>query len=622
MPLRIEDYALIGNTRTAALVGNDGSVDWFCAPRFDSAALLAALLGAPEHGRWLLAPAGEVRAVRRRYRPGSLVLETDFTTADGSVRVVDCMPVWEDRTDVVRVVIGLHGTVRMRMQLIMRPGYGVIVPWLRRLDAALVATAGPDSLEVRAPVDLQGRDFTTVAEFVVAAGQRVPFVLSWFASHRSRPLPIDAEAAVDATERYWQRWCERGTYRGRWAEAVQSSLVDLKALTHAPTGGIIAAATTSLPELIGGVRNWDYRFCWIRDATFTLYALLLAGYSDEARAWREWLLRAAAGHPEQLQVLYGIDGERQMTELTIPWLPGYCGSAPVRIGNAAAMQFQLDIYGELLDALHVARSAGLAPDADAWSFQKALADFVASHWTEPDRGIWEIRGDPQHFVHSKVMAWVALDRAITGIEARGLEGPAERWRAVREQIHADVCANGIDRSRGVFVQRYGATDLDASTLIVPLVGFLPFDDPRVRATVEAIERELTCEGLVMRHRANEGVEGLPPGEGAFLPCSFWLADILAQIGRKPDAEALFERLLDLRNDIGLLSEEYDPRARRFLGNFPQALAHVALVNTARNLSSPGGPSEHRGAVSTEEPPGGMVKTPNVSPSSTPLEGRR
>ncbi|MEO8740223.1 MAG: glycoside hydrolase family 15 protein, partial [Casimicrobiaceae bacterium] len=439
MGLPIEGYGLIGNTRTAALVGADGSIDWMCLPRFDSTACFAALLGDRDHGRWLLGPSGEVGAVRRAYRSDTLLLETEFETPDGVVRVTDCMPVWQDRTDIVRMVEGIQGRVPMRMELVIRPGYGSATPWVRRVDDALLATAGPDSLELRTPVQTEGRHLTTVAEFTVGPGQRVPFVLTWFASHESRPLPVDADAAIAATERYWRAWVGHSTYEGRWGDAVRSSLVVLKALTYAPTGGMVAAVTTSLPEHIGGVRNWDYRFCWVRDATFALYALLLAGYHDEALAWRRWLLRAAAGSPAELQILYGIAGEREVTEQVLPWLPGYEGSAPVRVGNAAAAQRQLDIYGELMDSLHVARKAGLDPDADAWNFQRTLVKFLESNWEAPDSGIWEMRGDPQQFTHSKVMAWVALDRAVKAIEECGLEGPVERWREVRARIHAEVC---------------------------------------------------------------------------------------------------------------------------------------------------------------------------------------
>jgi GH15 family glucan-1,4-alpha-glucosidase len=611
--MRIEDYALIGNTRTAALVGNDGSIDWMCVPRFDSNACFAALVGEPRHGHWRLAPADDVRTVRRTYRPDTLVLETEFETAGGAIRTIDCMPAWDDRTDVVRVVEGVRGRTRVRMELVIRFCYGIAIPWVRKIDDALLATSGPDSLELRTPVATEGRDFTTVAEFTVAEGERVPFVLTWFPSHATRPLPVDADAAIAATQRYWRAWCAHCSYEGRWEDAVRSSLVILKALTYAPTGGMVAAATTSLPELIGGVRNWDYRYCWVRDATFTLYALLLAGYHDEARAWRRWLLRAAAGHPAELQILYGIAGERQLTELTLPWLPGHQGSAPVRVGNAAAVQTQLDIYGELMDAMHVAREAGLDPDADAWNFERTLVDFLASNWQRADSGIWEMRGGVQQFTHSKVMAWVALDRAVKAVEKHGVEGPVHRWRDVRARIHADVCAMGVDPARGVFVQRYGSTELDASLLLIPLVGFLPHDDPRVRATIEAIERDLTVDGLVLRYRTDDSVDGLPPGEGFFLPCSFWLADNLALCGRHAHAERLFERLLRQRNDVGLLSEEYDLRNGRALGNIPQALTHVALVNTARNLSRGGGPSEHRSRGMAQPPPGGQAPAESPKP---------
>jgi GH15 family glucan-1,4-alpha-glucosidase len=606
MTTPIEGYALIGNTRTAALVGRDGSIDWLCAPRFDSRACFAALLGTREHGRWLLAPATKARTVRRSYRSDTLVLETEFETGDGTVRLIDCMPLWPDRTDVVRVVEGVRGRVPMRMELVIRCGYGVVVPWVRRVENALLATAGPDSLELRTAVETRGEGLTTVAEFTVQRGQRIPFVISHFPSHQPRPLPVDANAAIAATELWWRNWCARCTYDGRWGDAVRRSLLTLKALTYAPTGGIVAAPTTSLPERIGGVRNWDYRFCWPRDATYTLYALLLAGYHDEARAWREWLLRAAAGRPQDMQTVYGVAGERQLTELELRWLPGYAGSAPVRIGNAAAAQCQLDVYGEVIDALYLARIAGLDHDDDAWNFQRALLEFLESHWTKPDNGIWEVRGERRHFTHSKVMAWVALDRAIKAVENQGADGPVERWRRVRARIHADVCRKGYSARRGAFVQHYGSNKLDASLLLMPLVGFLPPEDPRVRSTAEAIERELTLEGFVIRYLTTRQVDGLPAGEGVFLPCSFWLADNLALQGRNAEAEALFERLLAVRNDVGLLSEEYDPRGRHQLGNFPQALSHVALINTARNLSRRGGPGEHRSGGMDQAPPGGST----------------
>ena len=600
MALPIEDYALIGDTHTAALVGRDGSIDWLCLPRFDSGACFAALLGDERHGRWRLAPAGDVRAARRRYRGDTLVLETEFDTGDGVVRVIDCMPHRHHYADVVRLVEGVSGRVPIRMQLVMRFDYGSIIPWVRRVGDAVLAVAGPDALTLRADVPVRGEDRTTVADFAVAAGERVAFSLTWHPSTDPPPGPLDAAALIEGTERWWQEWAARCTHRGPWHEAVIRSLVTLKALTFEPTGGIVAAATTSLPEALGGVRNWDYRFCWVRDATFTLYALMLAGYSEEAAAWRDWLLRAVAGDPADLQIMYGAAGERRLTELELEWLPGYEGSRPVRIGNAASGQFQLDVYGEIMDALHLARGSGLAVDEAAWRLQRTLLEFLESAWRQPDEGIWEVRGPRRHFTHSKVMAWVALDRSVKAVERYGLDGPAGRWRALRDEIHQEVCREGFDPERQTFTQYYGSTELDAALLMVPLVGFLPADDPRVRGTAAAIQRELCRDGFVMRYSQPAGepagdnpVDGLPPGEGAFLACSFWLADNLALFGRRREATELFERLLDLRNDVGLLAEEYDPTAGRLVGNFPQAFSHVGLVNTANNLSPGEGPAEHR-----------------------------
>ncbi len=586
MPLAIEDYALIGDCHTAALVGRDGSIDWACFPCFDAGACFAALLGEPRHGRWLIAPAADVKTTERSYRGDTLVLETTFETAAGAVRIVDFMPLSTERRDIVRIVEGLRGTVAMRMELVIRFDYGNIVPWVRRVGGAMLATAGPDSLELRCEAPVHGKHMTTVADFDIREGERSAFVLNYHPSHEAAPPAIDALETLQATEREWREWSGRCTYEGRWRDAVMRSLLTLKALTFAPTGGIIAAPTTSLPEQAGGVRNWDYRYCWLRDATFTLNALLATGYHDEAIAWREWLLRAAAGNPEDLQILYGITGVRRLDEREIDWLPGYRGAAPVRIGNAAADQLQLDVFGELMDTLHLARCAGLHPAAHVWRIQNALLKFLEANWEQPDEGIWEIRGPRRHFTHSKVMAWVAFDRAVKSVERFGLEGPVDRWRQVRDTIHAQVCKSGFDAKRNTFVQSYETKALDASLLLIAIVGFLPPEDPRVRGTVEAIERELVVEGFVQRYAARKDLDGLPPGEGVFLPCSFWLADNLALIGREDDARALFERLLTLVNDVGLLAEEYDPHAHHMLGNFPQALTHMALVNTARLLSLP------------------------------------
>jgi GH15 family glucan-1,4-alpha-glucosidase len=584
MALRLEDYAIIGDTRTAALVGKDGSIDWLCLPRFDSGACFAALLGEPEHGRWLVAPAGGVRSTARRYRAGTLVLETEFTTESGVVRVVDCMPPAESIPNVLRLVEGVRGRVAMRMELITRFDYGWVVPWTRRENGALLAVGGPDALVLQTPVELTDGGSRTVAEFMVAEGESVPFVLSWFPSHEGPPDSIDVIRTVADAESWWTAWSRKCAYEGPWKEEVIGSLVTLKALTYLPTGGIVAAVTTSLPEALGGMRNWDYRFCWLRDATFTLYALLLGGHRKEASAWRDWLLRAVAGAPGQLQILYGVAGERRNPELTLDWLPGYEGSRPVRIGNAAADQLQLDVYGEVSDVLYQGRKHGIPADPSAWAFQRRMLDFLEGAWQEPDEGIWEVRGPRRDFTHSKIMAWVAFDRAIKTCERFGLEGPVDRWRGQRDLIHREVCERGFDRDKNAFTQAYGSGNLDASLLMTALVGFLPATDERVVGTVRAIERELLESGLVLRYRTAESNDGLPPGEGAFLACSFWLADNYALMGRREDALALFERLLSLRNDVGLLSEEYDPVARRLLGNFPQAFSHVGLVNTAFNLT--------------------------------------
>ncbi len=586
----IEDYALIGDTQTAALVARDGSIDWLCLPRFDSGACFAALLGNRDHGRWLMAPADGTSRTSRRYVGDSLVLETEMATDAGTVRVVDFMPPREARPDLVRVVEGVRGRVPMRTELVIRFDYGSVVPWVRRLDGALSFVAGPDALELRTPVETRGVGLTTVAEFSVSAGQQVPFVLTWHPSHQPPPDPIDALIARSDTEDWWTKWSSLCSYDDPWAEQVRRSLLTLKALTYAPSGGIVAAPTTSLPEQVGGGRNWDYRFCWLRDATFTLQALMTAGYVEEAKAWRDWLLRAVAGQPSALQIMYGPAGERRLPEQELEWLSGYAGSKPVRIGNAASRQLQLDVYGEVMDAMHQARRAGIEPSTPAWDLQRALLDFLESAWQEPDEGIWEVRGPRRHFTHSKVMAWVAMDRAVKAVEQLGLEGPVERWRRLRQEIHDEVCQRGYDAERKTFTQYYGSRELDASLLMAPLVGFVPPHDERAQGTVEAIQRELCQDGFVLRYAPEGagGVDGLAGGEGAFLACSFWLADNLCLLGRHDEALALFEQLLAVANDVGLLAEEYDPVGRRLVGNFPQAFSHVALVNTACNLSRAGG----------------------------------
>jgi GH15 family glucan-1,4-alpha-glucosidase len=606
MALPIEKYALIGDCHTAALVGDNGSIDWLCFPRFDSGACFAALLGGPEHGRWLLAPLAEPTRVSRRYRGDSLILETEFDTPEGCVRIIDFMPLSDRRWDIVRIVEGRSGRVKLRMELIVRFDYGSIVPWVHRAGDILLLTAGPDTLELAASVAIEGENMKSVAEFSVDAGQRESFVINYRPSHVDTQPAIDPELALTETEGLWREWSERSTYRGRWRDAVTRSLITLKALTYKPTGGLIAAPTTSLPERPGGVRNWDYRYCWLRDATFTLNALLLAGYEDEAAAWREWLLRAIAGSPEDLQILYGVTGVRRLDEIEVPWLPGYEGSMPVRIGNAAAKQFQLDVYGEVMDTLHLARATGLHPEPEAWKLQVALLKFLESHWEHPDEGLWEVRGPRRHFTHSKVMAWVAFDRGIKDAEQDGLEGPIERWRELRAAIHAQVCEKGFDPRVNSFVQSYDSNYLDASLLLIPQVGFLPADDSRVIGTIAAIERHLIVDGLVMRYSTATNVDALPVGEGTFLPCSFWLVDGYLLTGRRQEAEALFERLLLLANDVGLFAEEYDARAKRMLGNFPQALTHMALVNTARLLSMP--EHEARGATARGERPTTAAQT--------------
>jgi GH15 family glucan-1,4-alpha-glucosidase len=590
---RIEDYALIGNCETVALVGRDGSLDWMGVPRFDSGACFAALVGTPDNGRWLIGPAASHYRVTRRYRGSTLILETTFETEEGAVCLIDFMSRRNRVSDLVRIVKGLRGTMPMRTEIVVRFEYGLIVPWVSRLpDGRLQFVAGPDRLIMATSVELRGVDRRTIGEFAVSAGQEVSFTCTWRQSFRSDPEPLHAGETLANVEKFWNDWAATAKPCGNWSAPALRSLVTLKALTHWETGGIAAAATTSLPEKLGGTRNWDYRFCWLRDATFTLFALVSSGFLEEARQWRAWLIRAVGGSPDKLQTMYGVAGERRLSEYEASWLPGFEGSVPVRIGNAAAEQLQLDIYGEIVDALYVARKAGLAPEEASWALECELIKHLESIWDQPDNGIWEVRGERQHFTHSKVMAWVAFDRVVCTMEQFGLEGPLERWREIRDTIHRQVCERGFDPKLNSFVQYYGSRHLDASLLRIALVGFLPPSDPRVLGTVAAIERDLFREGFVMRYDTDTGTDGLPPGEGAFLACSFWLADNYALQGRKRDAERLFERLLKLCNEVGLLAEEYDPLTKRQLGNFPQALSHLALVNTARNLCG-SGPAHER-----------------------------
>ncbi len=582
--LRIEDYALIGDTETAALVGVDGSIDWLCLPRFDSGACFAALLGTPENGRWRIAPKRGRRAKRRAYRDHSLVLTTEWETKTGTVRVTDFMPPRDQLPNLVRLVEGVSGKVEMRTELVLRFDYGRLVPWVRRVGGDLCAVSGPDAVCLRSSVPVHGEGLSTAGDFTIHEGETVSFVLSWHPSHLAPREPPHAGGALEQTLTWWRDWASRMRYDGAWKDEVLHSLMVLKAMTFGPTGGIVAAPTTSLPEEIGGVRNWDYRYCWVRDAAFSVWALHIGGYTEEARAFVDWLLRAAGGDPANLQTVYGPAGESRLSEFEVGWLPGYENSAPVRIGNAAATQFQLDVYGEVLDTLHLARQFGVgADDEEAWKLAGHLVEFVADHWQDPDEGIWEVRGPRQLFTHSRVMAWVAMDRAVRAIEKFGLHGPLEKWRTVRQQIHDEVIEKGFDTKRNTFTQYYGSKALDASLLMIPLVHFLPATDPRMRGTIAAIKRELMVDGFVMRYQTEKTDDGLPPGEGSFLACTFWLIDNLALIGEIEEATELFERMLALRNDVGLLAEEYDPRLGRLVGNFPQAFTHVGLVNSAYNL---------------------------------------
>ncbi len=614
MPAPIEDYALVGDGHTAALISRDGSVDWLCWPRFDSGACFAALLGTEENGRWLIAPdCDRPTGTRRRYRGETLILETDFDTPEGAVTVIDFMPPGNGWSELVRIVVGRRGTVKMKMELVLRFDYGFSIPWVSRLthESGVKAIVGPDTVTLRTPVEVRGENMRTFAEFTVSEGERVPFSLTYSPSHLRIPPAHDPHTALARTENHWLEWSARGTVEGKYAGPIRRSLITLKALAYEPTGGIVAAPTTSLPEHLGGTRNWDYRYCWLRDATITLLAMMRGGYYDEARAWREWLGRVMAGAPEQVQIMYGIAGERRLPEFELDWLPGYQGAKPVRIGNNAVGQLQLDVYGEVMNALHLARIGGLQSDETSWNVQCAMLAHLETIWQEPDEGIWETRGGRQHFTFSKVMAWVAFDRAIRSAESFDLPAPLAHWHALRAQIHADVCAKGWNPSMNAFMQTYGGSELDASVLLLPLLGFLPPSDPRIVGTVAAVEQHLLHDGFVMRYRTTEFDDGLPPGEGTFLACSFWMVDNLALQGRVEEARDMYERLLSLANDVGLLAEEYDPAAGRLVGNFPQGFSHVALVHTGLNLmkheqemAKATGQPPHNG----QEPPAGAVDT--------------
>jgi GH15 family glucan-1,4-alpha-glucosidase len=593
---RLEDYAMIGDCETAALVSREASIDWLCWPRFDSQALFAGLLGGPQFGHWQIRAADSSCIVRRHYRPETLILQTEFHGARGIATVTDFMPIRDRESTIVRVVDCQRGRMPMHLELVLRFDYGSRIPWVTRLPGnALCAIAGPHRIILQSSVPVFGEDFKTLADFSLRAGQQATFTLRYSPSHQALPRRLDPLKALRQTELYWKRWSARTGACGKYTNAVRRSLITLKALTYRPTGGIVAAPTTSLPERLGGERNWDYRFCWLRDATFTLQAMMNSGYDEEAKDWRDWLLRAVAGDPAQAQILYGIDGERLTSEWELPWLPGYARSRPVRVGNAASEQRQLDMYGEIMDTLYQARCRTHTPNRGDWPLQLKLLEHLETEWRLPDRGIWEVRGTPRHFTYSKVMAWVAFDRAIKTARQFRLKGPIRRWVSLRRQIYAQVCQKAYNVRLGAFVQSYGSRVLDASVLLLPLVGFMPVSDPRMRGTIARIERDLMSDGLVMRYQTRRGIDGLPPGEGAFLACSFWLADNYVLQGHMHKARQLFERLLDLCNDVGLLSEEYDPRARRFLGNFPQAFSHIALINTAHNLTRDSGPATQRSA---------------------------
>lgn len=629
MPSRIEDYALIGDLETAALVAKDGSVDWLCWPRFDSPACMAALLGDPLHGRWKIAPAGEIRSSKRSYRPSTLILETSFETPTGAATVIDFMPPREKHSDLVRVVRCSRGQVKMEMELVLRFDYGASIPWVQSLhDGTLRAIAGPNMVVLRTPVPTHGENLKTVAEFTVHEGESVPFVLTYSPSHLSLPRVLDWKTALRKTEGFWTGWCRCSKYRGPWRDVIERSLITLKAMTYWPSGGILAAVTTSLPERVNGDRNWDYRYCWIRDAALSLWVLMGAGYYEEAAAWQDWLLRAIAGSAEQVQIMYGLAGERQLTEMELPWLPGFEHSKPVRIGNAASEQFQLDLYGEIAAVLHQARSGGLPVHEAGVALEWRLLEHLETIWRRPDEGIWEVRGGRQQFTHSKAMVWFAYDRAIQSCQQFGLKAPVERWSKLRDEIHADICAHGFNAELNSFVQVYGTQHLDASLLMLGKMGFLPPSDPRIAGTVAAIEKHLMSDGLVLRYDTEKTKDGLPPGEGCFLACSFWLIDNYLLLGRHDEAKKLFERLIALRNDVGLLAEEYDVRGGRMLGNFPQAFSHVALVNSALNLSGKLGPMlDGEPAKGARQPARAKVRrrlarerTPRQDPVFTPHGG--
>jgi GH15 family glucan-1,4-alpha-glucosidase len=615
MALPIEDYALIGDCETAGLVGRDGSLDWLCLPRFDSEACFAAILGDHDNGRWLIAPAEPVAKITRHYRPDTLILETRFEIDTGAATLIDFMYPCDKHPHLVRLVVGEKGSIEFETEFVVRFGYGQEVPWVTTLpDKRLRAVAGPHKVVLQSSIDLRGEDFRTKGRFTVNPGETVSFALSYIESYVGDPPVVDTTSLVDKTEQYWKDWASQCNMSGPYADIVKRSLITLKAMTYAPTGGVVAAATTSLPEQFGGPRNWDYRYCWVRDATLTLLALMNTGYFEEARAWRQWLLRAVAGSPHQMQIMYGIAGERRLYEVELPWLSGYEKSAPVRVGNAAHQQTQLDVYGELTDALHQARKGGLAPEESGWELQLAILGHLEEVWQKPDEGIWEVRSGPEHFVYSKVMAWVAFDRSIKSAERFGLSCQVDRWRDIRKTIHTEVCEKGYDKEINSFVRAYGSKEVDASLLLIPAVGFLPAEDPRVAGTVAQIEKTLMKDGLVQRYDTSKASDGLPPGEGMFLACSFWLVDAYMMLGRHDDAVKLFERLLSLRNDLGLLSEEYDTKAKRLCGNFPQAFSHLALVNSACNLGRDGRPVEQRTDCEAEAPAADKASAP--APTAT------